>query len=101
MKRSLSVSSPSRGRPFKPQLEQMDDRSVPAVIVVNTLTDDPLDPGTTLREAIALSANNSKGDTITFGGLAGTINLQHGQLVLSDVLGDVTVDGGGNVTIDA
>lgn len=75
---------------FRPRLEALEERSVPAVFPVTTLADSG--PGS-LRQAI-LDANASPGpDEIEFAqAVRGTITLTSGQLV---VTGDLTVKGPG------
>lgn len=47
-------------------LESLEPRIAPATIIVNTASDDPMDPKTTLREAIDLANSTAKADTIVF-----------------------------------
>ena len=59
-------------RTFRPRLDWLESREVPAIFTVTTASDDPLDPGTTLREAIT-SANLAPGaDEIQFAIPAGS-----------------------------
>jgi hypothetical protein len=88
-------------------LESLEDRSVPAVLV-DTLVDEVSANGlTSLREAIAQAQATPSDDTIEFAdGLAGTINLSQGELLLGHLFmppnsGSLTIDGGGDVTLDA
>ncbi|MCI0684641.1 MAG: CSLREA domain-containing protein [Gemmataceae bacterium] len=81
-------SSTARPR-FRPSLDVLEDRVVPALFVVNTLADivDSNTAVTSLREAI-LGANAAVGaDQIEFAsGLTGQITLTTGQLTVSDDL---------------
>jgi hypothetical protein len=105
---------PRNGRPRRKAvharrltLESLEDRSVPAILV-DTLVDEVSANGSTsLREAIAQAQATPSDDTIEFAdGLAGTINLAQGELLLGHLFmppnsGSLTIDGGGGVTIDA
>lgn len=84
-------SIPAGRRPgFRPRLEPLEDRSVPATFTVLNLADAGAG---SLRQAV-LDANALPGaDTVRFaGGLVGTIGLTTGQLSIPDHL---TVDGPG------
>lgn len=65
-----------RRRYFHPRIERLEDRFVPAAILVDTLLDasNPNDGVTSLREAIAAANNQAGDDVITFD-VTGTINL--------------------------
>ena len=95
-------------RSFRPQLEGLEDRCVPASIVVDTLVDEVTNPTTTsLREAIAQARSSSADDSITFDSiLSGTIKLTQGELLIGNLYmppnsGTLTIDGGTKVTLDA
>ncbi len=91
-------------------LEPLEARIAPATIVVTTLADTIADDGeVSLREAMFATNTNAifhdapagdlDGDHIVFApGLSGTITLGLGPLFISD---DLTIDGGGEITIDA
>src|SRR5262245_56486754 len=80
---------------YRPRLEVLEDRSVPATFTVTTPFDavDGGDDLLSLREAV-LEANSAAGaDTIDFAPeVAGTIALTGGQLSISD---DVAINGPG------
>ena len=132
--RSLFVSKPARGTSslrsakrnpknrFRPSFERLDDRVVPAVITVNTLSDenDHTDSLLSLREAIAVvnsqsTAGLSNGelaqvsgtlgtDTIQFDpslftpGTVATITLGGTQLDITDTAGMLTITGPGRTS---
>src|SRR5262245_21992857 len=75
-------------------LETLEDRSVPAVFTVSSLTDvvNPNDGVLTLREAIGQANSSAGADTITFG-VAGTINVQSPLPTLNDTSGGTRIDG--------
>jgi len=92
-------------RPFRPQLETLEDRCVPATFTVTSLSDvaDPNDGALTLREAVA-KANDLVShpglDTIAFKlGLEGTIKLTGGEILISDSL-TLLGPGASKVTVD-
>jgi hypothetical protein len=111
------------GRP-RPGVERLEDRTMPAPILVNTFADLPVPPDDplslsqssaptngpmSLRQAIALAANSEShggDDTIILpheiGGVAGTYALSLGELVIFDATGKLTIQSaGGTATIDA
>jgi CSLREA domain-containing protein len=104
-------AQPRRVRRLRPALERLEDRTVPATILVNTFADlvDPNDGLTSLREAIVLAADpatHAGDDTIVLpheiGGVARTYALSLGQLVIDDATGKLTIlSDGGSATIDA
>ena len=78
------------GRPagFRPRLESLEDREVPATFTVLNLADNGSD---SLRTAVAAANANPGADMIEFAdGLIGTIGLSGGQLSITDHL---TIDG--------
>jgi hypothetical protein len=80
------------GRPagFRPRLESLEDREVPATFTVLNLADHGSD---SLRTAVAAANANPGADMIEFAdGLIGTIGLSGGQLSITDHL---TIDGPG------
>jgi hypothetical protein len=91
-------------RRARPRLELLEDRTAPAVFVVNSLADGTpaIDGQLTLREAItAATTNGASGDapagetnpdTIVFAS-----NLQGGTLTLTQ--GELVLDGGGDLSI--
>jgi fibronectin-binding autotransporter adhesin len=82
---------PARRTGFRPSLEALEDRAVPATLTVTNLLDSG--PGS-LRGQIAASA---AGDTVNFAsGLSGTITLTSGELAVSH---NLTVQGPGAGTI--
>jgi hypothetical protein len=83
MSRKFS-SSPRRGGTFGPQLEALEDRTVPSTFTVLNLADSGEG---SLRQAV-LDANALSGaDNIAFAnGLSGTIALTSGQLAITDGL---------------
>src|SRR5262245_31199487 len=104
-------AQPGRAKRLRPALERLEDRTVPATILVNTFADvvDPSDGLTSLREAIALAADpatHAGDDTIVLpheiGGVAGTYALSPGLLIINDATGKLTIlSDGGPATIDA
>jgi polymorphic membrane protein len=95
-------------RSFRPHFEVLEDRCVPASIVVDTLVDEVTNPTTTsLREAIAQARSSSEDDSIRFdSSLSGTIKLAQGELLIGNLYmppnsGELTIDGGTKVTLDA
>jgi hypothetical protein len=87
-------SRKAKPRRFRPLLETLEDRCVPAPLVKNLLDNgDPND----LRSQIMAAA---PGDTVKFQkGLSGTITLQMGEL---DITKDINIDAtGANIVIDA
>ena len=112
-----SGGKPKRGRSWQVRLrlEQLEERSLLATIMVTSLVDNlTADGGVTLREAIQAANTNLSvdgsaageaapaGDTIVFQpGLIGPINLLLGQFQITETLtiqglgaGQTTVDGG-------
>src|SRR5262245_22041487 len=75
---------------FRPRLESLEDREVPATFTVLNLADNGSD---SLRTAVAAANANPGADMIEFAdGLIGTIGLTGGQLSINDHL---TIDGPG------
>ena len=84
------LSSCRRPTPRHLSLEQLDDRTVPAVFHVTTLADGGAG---SLRDAVARADARPGADVIVFGeGLTGTIALTGGELDITD---DVKVNGPG------
>jgi hypothetical protein len=81
----ITAAGPARRRSFRPRLETLEDRRVPAVWAVTSPADNINQPGT-LRWAVA-QANN--GDTIDIRTLR-TIVLTQGELYLAH---DLTING--------
>jgi hypothetical protein len=75
-RRSKGLSK-SRAKPFRPEFEGLEDRRVPATLMVTTLQDETTNAATlSLREAITQANNQAGDDMITFSsGLSGTIQL--------------------------
>jgi predicted outer membrane repeat protein len=90
-----SSRAPARRR-FRPTIQQLEDRCVPALVTVTSLADSG--PGS-LRDTIAGAA---RGDLINFDGSlsGGTIVLTGGELLLSKNL-TVTGPGAGRLTISS
>src|SRR5690242_12768083 len=88
--RTRTTRPPNRRPRFRPQLEAMEDRAVPAVLVATTFVDEmnPVDGLLSLREAVALAAAIPGDDSIVLphavGGFAGTYVLSLGQLTIDD-----------------
>src|SRR5262245_10903620 len=84
-------SRPARRARFRPALQALEDRAVPATLTVTNL----LDSGAgSLRGQIAASA---AGDTVNFAsGLTGTITLTSGELAIDH---NLTVQGPGDGTL--
>ena len=84
-------------------VEVLEDRTVPASLVVNTVADTVADDNfLSLREAVAAANANPGEDTITFASdvAGGTITLTLGELTLTDAA-RTTIDGGAaGVTLD-
>jgi hypothetical protein len=75
---------------FRPRLESLEDRSVPATFTVSSLADNGAG---SLRQAVVDANAQAGADTIDFAeGLLGTIILNGGQLSITDHL---TIDGPG------
>jgi hypothetical protein len=92
----------TRRRPtrFRPGLEVLEDRAVPAVLTVNTLVDrdDGIDDGNvSLRQAITQANSTPDDDTIQFS-VTGTINLAGELPNLSSNL-DITGPGAAQLTV--
>src|SRR2546426_6423415 len=89
----MARSTAARRKTTRPvlQLEALEDRTVPAVITVNTLVDETIANNglTSLREAITQAFTRPEADTIQFA-VAGTINLGG---PLPDLTGQLTIDG--------
>jgi CSLREA domain-containing protein len=91
---------PDRQR-CRPQLEQLAERSTPAIFTVTTTADSAVGSAVSLREAIQMANATAGQDTITFAAdLAGKqITLAHGQLNITD---DLIIKGPAQrITIDA
>jgi hypothetical protein len=87
-RRRAARAGPPRRRPFRPRLEALEDRCVPAMLwFVTSPADNPLQAGT-LRYAVDFAQN---GDTIwiTQSATAQPIWLTHGELYLAH---DVTIE---------
>ena len=84
-------------------VEALEDRAVPASLVVNTVADNLVaDNFLSLREAVAFANANPGEDAITFASdvAGGTITLTLGELTLTDAA-RTTIDGGtAGVTLD-
>src|SRR5262249_6395438 len=91
-------------RRTRPGLEVLEDRTVPATLVVNTLQDvvNPFDGLTSLREAMARANAQPGADTITFApALAGgTIDLD-GLSQLPKISDNLTITSSGKLTVRA
>jgi predicted outer membrane repeat protein len=85
----------------RPQIETLEDRSVPSVYFVNNLSGDPNTPGS-LPYDVAQADNSATPATITFSlGLSGIIPLS-ATLTLNNVNGQpISIDGSdGNITVN-
>jgi acylphosphatase len=102
-------------RSFRPSLEVLEGREVPATISVTSLADYALGArhsGVTLRDAVhAANTNTSVNGSVAGSGadeivfspkLSGTITLKHGELLIKDAKGTTTITGLGadKLTID-
>ena len=101
-------------RSFRPRLEVLEGREVPATISVTSLADFALGArhsGVTLRDAVhAANTNTSVNGSVAGSGadeiifspnLAGTITLKHGELLINDAKGTtITGLGANKLTID-
>src|SRR6187200_2511833 len=101
MRKSLS-SKHRLPRRFRPQLEFLEDRSVPATFYVNTTldVDDPADRKLSLREAIGKANKNPGADVIVLP--AGVFNITRGGASEDinstgdfDIFDSVTIAGAG------
>src|SRR5262249_352508 len=102
----------SRRQRFRPQIEALEDRLTPALLIVRSLTDAPVnltDATVTLRDAIYAANNDlqvspggptgSGADEIQFhSGLTGTIPLSQGELAITSNL-KISGPGAGSLTI--
>src|SRR5262245_56165007 len=100
--RSERIMRKSSSRHFRPQLEYLEDRSVPATLYVNTPLDDVTDNNgkLSLREAIDKANKNPGADVIVLP--AGVFNITRTgpseNLNITgdfDILGSVTIVGAG------
>lgn len=88
---------------FRPSLEQIEERLVPATITVTSSSDDISDTGS-LRYALSVA---NPGDTIDFAAGISTIDLTSGSLDITKDLnivndgdnGPITIDGNGQFTV--
>jgi CSLREA domain-containing protein len=100
-----NVRKPRAGQPrrWRPQLELLEDRTAPAVFVVNSLTDTSATDGQlTLREAIQAATTNTSVDGSPTGETGPDLivfaqSILGGTIILTQ--GELTLDGGGDLSI--
>ena len=105
---SRKTSRNPRLQPSKLWLQGLEDRLVPAALMVTLSGDanmaDPMDPSSKgdLRYVLGLANNNGQPDTITFGVGVSLVSLSAvGQLLITEAGQDLLIDGGGTVTIQS
>jgi fibronectin-binding autotransporter adhesin len=90
---------PTKPSILRPDIEPLESRISPAVILVNNFTD-VLSGGTlTLRQALAAAQNAHAASTISFAAGAHNISLTGGELYIHDLTHPLTINGGGLITI--
>src|SRR5262245_3380448 len=90
---TLGVHAMFQQRGFRPLLERLEDRCVPAIITVTKLDDSAALPGMNLREAVTAANATAAADTIVFKkGLEGTIILDGTEIPITS---NLTINGPG------